>query len=164
MWIRSYLSGRSQCVCINGHLSKLLPVNSGVPQGSILGPLLYILFTNELPEVLQTRNASNEDLHQHMMFTKSKNDQSICCFADDSTLTCTSPNYSDLTQNPTSAYSTILEFMTDNRLKLNHNKDHLIVISASQARTRTQGASLVQIQTDLEEINSSGAWMLDPII
>ena len=38
-------------VCIDGNLSKLLPVLHGVPQGSILGPLLYTLFTNELPEV-----------------------------------------------------------------------------------------------------------------
>ena len=51
-WINSYLSDRSQCVIIEGSLSKLLPVNSGVPQGSILGPLFYTLFTNELPEVI----------------------------------------------------------------------------------------------------------------
>ena len=52
-WTSSYLSGRSQSVCIDGNLSKLLPVVHGVPQGSILGPLLYTLFTNELPDVIQ---------------------------------------------------------------------------------------------------------------
>ena len=51
-WIQSYLSDRSQCVCIDGALSKLLPVRHGVPQGSILSPLLYTLFTNELAEII----------------------------------------------------------------------------------------------------------------
>ena len=51
-WVSSYLSGRSQCVSIDGSLSKFMDVRHGVPQGSILGPLLYTLFTNELPEVV----------------------------------------------------------------------------------------------------------------
>ena len=53
-WVSSYLSERSQCVSIDGSLSRLQHVQHGVPQGSILGPLLYILFTNELPEVIHT--------------------------------------------------------------------------------------------------------------
>ena len=40
-WIASYLGNRSQCVCIDGTLSKSLTVKHGVPQGSIIGPLLY---------------------------------------------------------------------------------------------------------------------------
>ena len=44
-WASSYLSDRSQCVCIDGSLSSLQQVKHGVPQGSILGPLLYILYT-----------------------------------------------------------------------------------------------------------------------
>ena len=51
-WISSYLSGRTQSVCIDGCLSRLRPVEHGVPQGSILGPLLYTIFTNELPQVV----------------------------------------------------------------------------------------------------------------
>ena len=46
-WTESYLTGRTQAVCIDGCLSKLMPVLHGVPQGSILGPLLCTLFTRD---------------------------------------------------------------------------------------------------------------------
>ena len=50
-WLCSYLSSRYQQVYIDGCLSNPLMINIGVPQGSILGPLLYIIYTNDLPEV-----------------------------------------------------------------------------------------------------------------
>lgn len=47
-WIASYLSNRRQCVTINGCLSKELAVHSGVPQGSVLGPLLFLVYINDI--------------------------------------------------------------------------------------------------------------------
>ena len=53
-WINSWLSGRTQQVVLDGQASDLVQVLSGVPQGSVLGPILYLIFINDLPDNIRS--------------------------------------------------------------------------------------------------------------
>ena len=55
-WFASYLSNRSQCVSVNNCLSSFLSVVSGVPQDSILEPLLFLIFINDLPSTIESQS------------------------------------------------------------------------------------------------------------
>ena len=52
-WIASWLSGRSQKVVLGGQASDPVPVLSGVPHGSVLGPATFLIFINDLPESIR---------------------------------------------------------------------------------------------------------------
>ena len=53
-WVESFLSGRSQKVIIDGEESSEAAVTSGVPQGSVLGPAMFLFYINDLPDNLQS--------------------------------------------------------------------------------------------------------------
>ena len=154
-WIHSYLSDRRQCVSISGSLSKLLPVPTGVPQGSILGPLFYTLFTNELPEVVhdhhhQADDAADEHWPRYNMNCSTCGN--VCCYADDTTYSCSDTDPQALSETVTAKYKLLSEFLVNNRLKLNDDKTHLLVLTTSQTRRRAGGFQNVVISTPAGEI------------
>ena len=172
-WVLSYLSDRSQCVCIDGSLSRLQHVKHGVPQGSILGPLLYIIFTNELPEVIhnECEAEADQDMEQSQPnYTMScKNCGSIGCYADDTTYSCSGSDAASLSTQLSDKFKVMSDFLVSNKLKLNDDKTHLMVMTTSQARAIRKGSSkdssLVVIRTPSEIIEPSecekllGCWL-----
>ena len=146
-WLSSYLSDRSQLVYVDGSFSECLPVRSGVPQGSVLGPLLYILFTNDLPE----------SIHEHIHCVNNTLNiccdecGSICCFADDSTITISNSDAKVLETKVNEKYKSVSEYMTNKRLMLNSDKTHLIIMT-SQAQHKKNENFGIKLDTGKEVI------------
>jgi len=114
-WFESYLTNRQQSVTFRGRLSKLKPVKYGVPQGSILGPLLFLLFINDLP------NASNL--------------ANFILFADDSNVFFTHKSYDALFDMVNLELQKIVEWFKTNLLSLNLTKTNYILFCSHRKKT-----------------------------
>lgn len=118
--IKSYLSARQQATQIDsmdfkkktetGFLSSFKTVKRGVPQGSVLGPLLFLIFINDLP------SASGPQNH-------------ITLFADDSTILFTDCNLSRLEININDSLKSVIKWLESNYLKINLNKTKIMTFS-----------------------------------
>ena len=109
LWFKTYLTKRKQCVVINGKTSSYLPVRSGVPQGSILGPLIFCLFINDI---------SNLKLSE-----KTK----LCLYADDTAVFCRSKNEKELQTITQTQFNMICQWLKLNKLFLNVSKTKIML-------------------------------------
>ena len=76
-WISFFLGGRTQAVVLEGECSSEVPVTSGMPQGSVLGPLLFLLYINDLPENIQSQIRLFADDNVFYLTVRNQNDSGI---------------------------------------------------------------------------------------
>ena len=105
-WFKSYLTNRKQYVHVNGVDSVIMDINCGVPQGSVLGPLLFILYTNDLPNTL--------------MKTK------CILFADDTTIYVSSENIGEMYETMNAELDVLSDWFKANKLSLNVSKTNYV--------------------------------------
>ena len=109
-WFKSYLTNRKQFVSVGSCSSSLLEISLGVPQGSILGPLLFLIYINDLP--LSSKFLS-------------------LLFADDTTLLFTHDDIKQLTAIVNNEFRKVCEFFRTNRLVLHPDKTKFILFTRS---------------------------------
>ena len=112
-FLRSYLSNRHQICIINGQKSTSRQITCGVPQGSILGPLLFLLFINDLPE------ACNFEVR---------------LFADDACLIYSDYRPTDLQNGVNSELAKVDQWMRCNKLSINYSKSNYIIFTRKKSQ------------------------------
>ena len=84
-WIESFLTGRRQKVVVNSQESEWREVRSGVPQGSVLGPLLFVIYIKDLPECVDTGSSLYLFADDNKLFRKIRCDQDCISLQEDLT-------------------------------------------------------------------------------
>ena len=111
-WFRSYLTDRSQFVSIGNISSNIKSITCGVPQGSVLGPLLFLLYIND--------------------FSRCAPQLDFSLFADDSNLLCFDKSLLDMELKINNQLNFVNEWLSINKLSLNVDKSNYVIFSSSQ--------------------------------
>ena len=122
-WFTSYLTDRQQAIKIGNCFSDMLPTSCGVPQGSVLGPLLFTLYTTPLSSVIQGHN-----LDHHL-------------YADDTQIyiSLTTPDACRSLNQLRDCLQDVSLWMKNSKLKLNANKTEFIIIGTVTQRAKLDG-------------------------
>ena len=129
-WFKSYLTDRFQCTRVNGNLSEQRQMSSGVPQGSILGPLLFICYINDLPSYL--------------------NDCSVFIYADDTALLVKGKDVDVIQETLTNEFFTITKWFDANKLSVNQKKTNTMLFSGSRSKHKNKSLN-VKVSRNSEE-------------
>ena len=116
-WISNYLSNRVQKVKFNGAISESKSISVGVPQGSILGPLLFIIYLNDLPAVIHNCKVS--------------------CYADDTAIYVSGPNCETVQSDLQEDLNRIAFWLKGNKLSLNVTKTKVLCFATQHYRNST---------------------------
>ena len=119
-WIASYLENRKQFCTFNTQSSKMETITCGVPQGSILGPLLFLIYINDLGTISEKLTS--------------------ILFADDSNLFAEGSNLKNLQDVVNSEIPTLVNWLQSNRLSLNIKKTHVMVFGRLSEEAKKQVA------------------------
>jgi hypothetical protein len=137
--LSSYLLDRSQSVSINSHCTPPSPMETGVPQGSVLGPLLFCLYTTPLSYIF-----SNSSVSFHL-------------YADDTQLyiSFSSSGSHDSLASLSSTLDSVYTWLTTNRLSVNPSKTEYLIIGTWQQRAKLTSSSLIFNGTPLTPTDSA---------
>jgi hypothetical protein len=117
LWFKIFLLNRQQCVNTDENIcSKLLKIKCGVPQGSILAPLLFLIYINDLPKVL--------------------NKLDVIMFADDTNLFYSSQSIEELFETTNIELEKLNIWLKSNKLSLNTEKTNYILFHPNQKRKK----------------------------
>ena len=130
-WFESYLCNRNQKCSTNGHLSNTAPVSCGVPQGSNLGPLLFLVYINDLPNCLTSASPR--------------------IFADDTNITFAASTLIDLENAVNLELRNLQRWLITNRLSLYIAKTEFMVIGSNQ-RIHALSNNQIDIEIDGKSI------------
>ena len=130
-WFESYLHDRVQCVQVESSFSPMLKVPWGVPQGSILGPLLFIIFINELPEVVKPDNEPEDGA---VAVETEHDDASIVVYADDNTPTIAAKDPGVLIDNVQALGTRVTTWFGKNDMVVSGEKTKLLLSGTYQNR------------------------------
>ena len=133
-WFDSYLTGRMQSVKYNDVISTERSIDIGVPQGSILGPLLFIIYINDLPNVV----------------TKLKS----IIFADDTTLFLSGSDVLQIESDLNSELKRLSKWLESNKLSINIKKTHYILFSLSK-NIRNTSFNININESTIEKVQST---------